>query len=97
MKSKILKSINRAVGIVTHMAYPHVCSMPPTAPLYLKGGDIMKFEIFQDKKKQYRFRLIANNNQVVCQSEAYVGKDSCKKGIAAVKKCGKAKVEDMTI
>jgi uncharacterized protein YegP (UPF0339 family) len=36
-----------------------------------------KFEIFQDKKKQWRFRLIASNGRIVCQSEGYTRKANC--------------------
>ena len=57
----------------------------------------MKFEIFTDVNGGYRFRLISSNGKIVAQSESYVKKDSCKKGIAAVKKCGKAKISDLTI
>ncbi|MBQ7661186.1 MAG: YegP family protein [Clostridia bacterium] len=45
-----------------------------------------KFEVYQDKKGEYRFRLKAKNGEVVAVSEGYVAKDSCMNGIASVKK-----------
>jgi uncharacterized protein YegP (UPF0339 family) len=56
-----------------------------------------KFEIFQDKKGQFRWRLLANNNQVIATGEGYTSKASCKNGIESVKKnASKAKIEDLT-
>jgi uncharacterized protein YegP (UPF0339 family) len=56
-----------------------------------------KFEIYQDRKKQYRWRLLADNNQVIASGEGYTSKAGCKNGIESVKKnAPKAKVEDQT-
>jgi len=45
-----------------------------------------KFEIYKDKKGNFRFRLLAANNQVIATGEGYSSKESCKKGIASIKK-----------
>ena len=45
-----------------------------------------KFEIFKTKDGQFRFRLKAGNYEPVLASESYKAKDSCKNGIASVKK-----------
>lgn len=45
-----------------------------------------KFEIFKQKDGQFRFRLKASNGEIILASEAYKAKDSCKNGIASVKK-----------
>mgnify|MGYP002862168451 CR=1 FL=1 len=45
-----------------------------------------KFEIFKTKDGQFRFRLIASNGEKILASESYKAKDSCKNGIASVKK-----------
>ena len=45
-----------------------------------------KFEIFQDKQKLFRFRLVASNGQIIATSQGYKTKESCKKGIASVAK-----------
>jgi uncharacterized protein YegP (UPF0339 family) len=45
-----------------------------------------QFEIFTDRKKQYRFRLKAANGEIIAASEAYETKAACLKGIASVQK-----------
>ena len=46
-----------------------------------------KFEIYQDKKGEYRWRLKHSNGQAIANGgEGYVRKDSCLKGIESVKK-----------
>jgi len=56
-----------------------------------------KFEIYKDKKGQFRWRLLANNNQVIATGEGYTTKAACKNGIASVQKnAPKAKIEDQS-
>ncbi|MCR4670149.1 MAG: YegP family protein [Saccharofermentans sp.] len=45
-----------------------------------------KFEVYQDKKGEFRFRLKAKNGQIIATSEGYSKLDSCLKGIDSVKK-----------
>lgn len=45
-----------------------------------------KFEIYKDKKGEFRFRLKAGNGQNVLASEGYSKKASCVNGIESVKK-----------
>lgn len=45
-----------------------------------------KFEIFKDKKGEYRFRLRSSNGKIVVASEGYVNLSGCKRGIKAVKR-----------
>jgi uncharacterized protein YegP (UPF0339 family) len=46
-----------------------------------------KFEVYQSgAKKEYRFRLKADNGQIILSSEGYTTKDSCLNGIESVKK-----------
>lgn len=45
-----------------------------------------KYELYQDKAEEYRFRLKASNGQVVAVSQGYSRKESCKNGIASVGK-----------
>ena len=45
-----------------------------------------KFEIYADKRGEFRFRLKASNGQVILASEGYKAKASCKRGIASVMK-----------
>jgi uncharacterized protein YegP (UPF0339 family) len=43
-----------------------------------------KFEIYQDKSGQYRFRLKAGNGQVIATGEAYATKAGAMSGCEAV-------------
>ncbi len=45
-----------------------------------------KFEIYVDKKGEFRFRLKATNGQIIATSEGYKSMASCKNGIESVKK-----------
>ena len=45
-----------------------------------------KFELYQDKAGEYRFRLKASNGEIIGTSEGYAAKTSCQNGIASVKK-----------
>lgn len=44
-----------------------------------------KFEIFKDKKGEYRFRLRSSNGQIVGM-EGYTTLSGCKRGIRATKR-----------
>lgn len=45
-----------------------------------------KFEMYQDKAGEYRFRLKATNGQVIATSEGYTAKAGCLNGIESVQK-----------
>jgi uncharacterized protein YegP (UPF0339 family) len=45
-----------------------------------------KFEIYQDKRGEYRFRLKASNGQNILASEGYNAKSGCENGIESVRK-----------
>ncbi len=45
-----------------------------------------KFEVYQDKAGEYRFRLKARNGEIILASEGYKEKKSCLSGIESVKK-----------
>ena len=45
-----------------------------------------KFELYEDKAGEFRFRLKARNGEPILASEGYKAKDSCKNGIASVVK-----------
>ena len=56
-----------------------------------------KFEVFKDKKGEYRFRLKASNGETIATGESYPDKATCKKGIASIKKNAPiAEIEDTT-
>lgn len=43
-----------------------------------------KFELYLDKKEEYRFRLKARNGEIIAVSEGYKAKSSCLNGIGSV-------------
>ena len=45
-----------------------------------------KFEMYEDKAGEFRFRLKAVNGEVIGTSEGYAAKASCRNGIASVQK-----------
>ena len=45
-----------------------------------------KFEMYTDKKGEYRFRLKARNGEPIAASEGYVAKAGCKIGIDSVRR-----------
>ena len=56
-----------------------------------------KFEIYQDKKGEFRFRLKAGNGQVIATGEGYTTKKACLNGIASIRNnAPDAKLDDQT-
>ena len=45
-----------------------------------------RFEIFTDVADEWRFRLVAPNNEIVAGGEGYTTKQNCLKGIEAVRR-----------
>lgn len=45
-----------------------------------------KFELYEDKAGEYRFRLKAGNGEIILASEGYKQKSSAENGIASVRK-----------
>ena len=45
-----------------------------------------KFEMYEDKGGEFRFRLKARNGEIIATSEGYKTKVSCENGIESVKK-----------
>ena len=54
-----------------------------------------RFEIFKDAVGKFRFRLRAQNGEIIAESGAYDSKEGCQKGIASVKEnAAKAIIKD---
>jgi uncharacterized protein YegP (UPF0339 family) len=52
----------------------------------MKGSTMAgKFEIYNDKANEFRFRLKAGNGQTILASEGYSAKSGCSNGINSVK------------
>ncbi len=57
--------------------------------LTVEGGEAVKhpkFELYEDKAGEFRFRLKARNGEPIAVSEGYKAKASCLNGIESVKK-----------
>ncbi|BCM86546.1 YegP family protein [Methylobacterium indicum] len=58
----------------------------------------MRFELYRDGKGEWRWRLRAENGEVVADSgEGYVRREDCEHGIALVKGATNARVVNMTL
>ena len=56
-----------------------------------------KFEVYNDKKGEFRFRLKAGNGQVIAIGEGYTTKKACMNGIESIRKnAPDAKLDDQT-
>ena len=56
-----------------------------------------KFELYKDRRGQFRFRLKASNGQVIASGEAYTTKRAAMNGITSIKKnAADAAVDDQT-
>lgn len=56
-----------------------------------------KFQIYNDYSGKFRFRLIAENNQIAAMGEAYEQHASCINGIRSIQNNCSAEIEDLTI
>jgi len=45
-----------------------------------------KFEVYKDKKGEFRFRLKAGNGEIIATGEGYKNKQGCLNGIESIKK-----------
>ena len=48
---------------------------------------IPRFEVFRDRKKQWRFRLRARNGKIIASSEGYISKRNAILGIESIQDC----------
>lgn len=57
-----------------------------------------KMKIYADRAKQYRWRLVADNNEIVAISEAYTTKPNAIRGARLVQAlAARALLQDLTI
>jgi uncharacterized protein YegP (UPF0339 family) len=54
-----------------------------------KKAKAPKFEVYADKKGEFRFRLTAKNGEIILASEGYTAKPSCMNGIDSVRRNAK--------
>jgi uncharacterized protein YegP (UPF0339 family) len=83
-----LKAANGAVLATPGQGYKDKAAAKHGVDLVQKAGtdEKMKFEVYQDAKKDYRWRLKAGNGQVVAaSSESYKAKADSEKAVAQIK------------
>jgi uncharacterized protein len=56
-----------------------------------------KFQVYKDKAGKTRFRLRADNNQIIAVGEAYEQHDGCIKGVTSLLNNRNAPIEDLTV
>lgn len=82
-------------GIASVVANSAVAAVENQTVSGFKAESNPKFEVYKDKKGEFRFRLKARNGQIVATGEGYNKLDSCLKGIESVRKNAKdAKIEE---
>ncbi|MBR4780934.1 MAG: YegP family protein [Lachnospiraceae bacterium] len=93
--SQVYKSVATAKkGIASVSATAPIAGIENQTEKDFKAVVNPKFEVYKDKKGEFRFRLKAKNGQIIATGEGYSKVDSCLKGIASVQKNAKeAKVE----
>ena len=93
--SQLYKSITTAKnGIASVAANAPVANIENQTVKDFKTELNPKFEVYKDKKGEFRFRLKAKNGQIIATSEGYSKVDSCLKGVASVQKNAGAKIEE---
>jgi len=63
-----------------------LCSPPRISDCGRALAMAAKFEIYEDARGEFRFRLKAGNGEIVATGEGYATKDGAKKGVEAVKR-----------
>lgn len=46
---------------------------------------MIKFVVYKDKKKEWRFRIVASNGRILAHSEGYTRRGNCIKAIHTIK------------
>lgn len=56
-----------------------------------------KYEVYQDRKKEYRFRLIASNGKNIVSGESYTTLQACKSGIMSIQNNATSEIVDTSL
>ena len=83
--SQIYSSSTSAVGgIKSVIANAPIAAVEDQTLKTYETKNFPKWEIYQDKGGQYRFRLSAPNGSCICHSQGYTNKTNCKNGIQSI-------------
>ena len=85
--SQVYASIDTAkAGIASIVTNAPIANIENQTEKDFKEEVNPKFEVYEDKGGEFRFRLKAKNGQIIAASEGYTKIDSCLNGIESVKK-----------
>ena len=88
--SQVYKSrVTAKKGIASVMANAPVANIENQTEKGYAAVTNPKFEVYKDKKGEFRFRLKAKNGQIIATGEGYTKVDGCLKGVASVQKNAK--------
>ena len=88
--SQVYKTVATAKkGIASVSANAPIAKIENQTDKEFKPETNPKFEVYKDKKGEFRFRLKAKNGQIIVTGEGYSKLDGCLKGIASVQKNAK--------
>ncbi|MBO4310324.1 MAG: DUF1508 domain-containing protein [Lachnospiraceae bacterium] len=88
--SQIYKSAATAKkGVASVAANAPIAKIENQTEKGYKAETNPKFEVYKDKKGEFRFRLKAKNGQIIATGEGYAKLDGCLKGVASVQKNAK--------
>ena len=73
-------------GVASVQACAPVASVEDQTQEDWKPTKCPKFQVYQDKAGEFRFRLLARNGQNIAGSEGYTQLRSCRAGIESVRK-----------
>lgn len=71
----------------------NACLAPEVDLTAKESAPSPKFEIYQDRRGDFRFRLLARNGKIIATSEGYTSKQACCDGIRAVRQCARPEPE----
>ncbi len=56
-----------------------------------------KYQVYQDRKKEYRYRLISSNGKIVFSGEGYSAMQACKQGVLSVQSNVNSEIIDTSV
>lgn len=61
---------------------------------FIEEKPTTKIQLFKDKNKKWRFRLVSSNHKILCSSEAYSRKCYCRETAELIRKSKMCVVEE---
>jgi uncharacterized protein YegP (UPF0339 family) len=95
-----LKAKNNRIVATSSEGYKNKEDAEHAIKLVQEAGDKssgLTFDVYQDKAKEYRWRLKAKNSKILATAgDSYKSKADAEHGVELVKSAGKAPVKDLT-